>query len=174
MSKLFFTADTHWNHTNVIKYCNRPFSSIEEMNNTLIENWNSVINPGDLVYHLGDFAFAKSTESVEDYIRKLNGNIYLICGNHDRKSVINASGFVWIKDYAKIKIGNQKIILCHYAFRVWECKHYGSYHLYGHSHGTLPDIENEYSIDVGVDSWNFYPVSYDQIEERMKAKNITI
>jgi calcineurin-like phosphoesterase family protein len=169
----FFTADTHLSHNNIIKYCKRPFENVKEMDEAIIENWNSVVDPKDTVYHLGDFAFAKDVETVEKYIKALNGKIHLVLGNHDKHSVKGASGFIWKRDYARIKIHDQKIILSHYAFRVWDCKHYGSYHLYGHSHGMLPDDESSYSFDVGVDANDFIPISFDQVVERMKTKKVT-
>ena len=82
--KVFFTSDTHFGHKNIIKYCNRPFSDIDEMNKVLINNWNKVVSEGDIVFHLGDFAFGGFPlwESIRS---RLNGSIYLIRGNHDFK-----------------------------------------------------------------------------------------
>jgi len=82
---VYVIADTHFNHGNIIKYCNRPFKDANEMDETLIANWNSVVGKDDTVYHLGDFALAK-TEQLQGYIRSLNGNIILLLGNHDRKA----------------------------------------------------------------------------------------
>ena len=79
---IFFTSDTHFWHNNVIKFCNRPFSSIEEMNDTIIENWNRVVDKNDIVIHLGDFCFCGS-DKFKELVEKLNGRIYLILGNHD-------------------------------------------------------------------------------------------
>ena len=80
-SRCYFTSDTHFGHANIIKFCNRPFKNVEEMNQKLIENWNSVVGPNDLVFHLGDFAFGG--QPLWRYIREqLNGNIILIKGNH--------------------------------------------------------------------------------------------
>ena len=174
MSNIFFISDTHFSHHNIIKYCYRPFSSIKEMDETIIENWNNTVKAGDLVYHLGDFAFVKTADDLEKITKRLNGNIYLILGNHDRQIIKSSNKFVWKRDYARIKVGSQKIILSHYAFRVWDCKHHGSYHLYGHSHGTLPDDEGSYSIDVGVDAQNFTPISFEQVVEIMGKKKVNL
>jgi calcineurin-like phosphoesterase family protein len=153
-----------------MKYCNRPFSSTEEMNNTIIKNYNTVVKPKDEVYMLGDFAFVKSVQEIETLLSQLNGKKYLIYGNHDR-NFINQSSFIWKKDIAKINIQGQKIILCHYSMRVWDCSHYGSWNLYGHSHNCLEEFDNILACDVGVDAWNFCPVSFEQIKEKMSKKN---
>lgn len=81
MSNIFFTSDTHFGHTNILQFCNRPFHSVQEMNEALINNWNNVVRPEDTVYHLGDFAFGGS-QLWNDVLSKLNGHIYLILGNH--------------------------------------------------------------------------------------------
>lgn len=81
-------ADTHFYHTNIIKYCDRPFSSTEEMDITMIDNWNSVVNPEDTTYHLGDFAFGKGSRwRIAEYRAMLNGKIILFKGNHDRNTI---------------------------------------------------------------------------------------
>jgi calcineurin-like phosphoesterase family protein len=164
----FFTSDTHFSHKNVIKYCNRPFSTIEEMNARLITNWNSKIGVGDTVYHLGDFSFG-DLESAQNIFDQLNGNIHLIKGNHDQKSV-HIRGWKSINDYLELKIGKQFIVLSHYAMRVWNRSHYGAWMLYGHSHGSLPDDPAALSIDVGVDCHSYTPVSMTDIDGIMKKK----
>lgn len=169
---IFFTSDTHFNHA---KCCElfRPgrFGSLNEMNETLIERWNSRVKKGDRVYHLGDVALGRP-EAAAEILGRLNGQIFLIRGNHEKvaEHKLCASRFVWIKDYFGLKVGEQKIYLCHYAFRTWNCMHHGSWHLYGHSHGTLPEIETSRSFDVGVDCWDFFPVSYDEVAAKMATK----
>ena len=83
-NKVYFTSDTHFGHENIIKWCRRPYSSVEEMNEKLIENWNSVVGPDDIVFHLGDFAFGGSG-LWKEVLSRLNGKKYLIIGNHDEK-----------------------------------------------------------------------------------------
>ena len=78
---VYFISDTHFNHKNIIKYCNRPFDSIEQMNETLINNWNDIVSDKDIIYHLGDFALG-SKELILDIVNRLNGSKYLIRGNH--------------------------------------------------------------------------------------------
>lgn len=111
-------------------------------------------------------AFSDEGQSL---LKNLNGAIYYIRGNHDKFNS-KISYFEWIKDFAEIKVNDQKITLCHYAMRVWNCSHHGAWHLYGHSHGSLPDDPNSLSFDVGVDCWDFKPISFEQVKERMKQK----
>lgn len=142
------------------------------MDSVLIEKWNEVVGKRDIVYHLGDFAFANE-KFIRTLIQKLNGQIFLIRGNHDRFSPRKYLewGIKWVGDYKRINIGRQKVILSHYAMRVWDCKHHGSYMLYGHSHGCLEDDDKfGRTMDVGVDSNNFYPYSYETIHSRLRNK----
>lgn len=82
----FFTSDTHFNHANIIRFCNRPFKDVNQMNEVLIENWNRVISPGDTVFHFGDFCLGGSLEWT-NVLDRLNGKIHLILGNHDMKNI---------------------------------------------------------------------------------------
>lgn len=182
--KLFFTADTHFNHTNIIKYCARPFTSTEEHDETLINNYNSVVGKNDTVYHLGDLAFFKCKHALFDnkkyidLINRLNGQILFIWGNHDKdliyfhKNISEKLGkkIIFLGHYHKLKFNNEKIILGHYAYRVWDCSHHGSWNLYGHSHGTLPDDPHARAIDVGVDCHNYYPIEFNEVREIMQKK----
>lgn len=187
----FFTADLHFCHGNILKYCRRPwlrdgdliggqwvsddvkFARTKEMDEAMIANWNAVVGSKDVVYVLGDFAFCKSSVEVEGYVRRLNGHIYLVRGNHDKKPVTSARGFAWVggKEQGLMAVvKGQEMFLSHYACRVWNQSHHGSWHLYGHSHHTLPDDPCSLSLDVGVDGWDFTPVSFDQIREKMSQK----
>lgn len=165
---IWFTSDTHYGHANIMKYSNRPFSSVKEMDESMIARWNSRVAPGDTVYHLGDFAFAKRRETVEAILQRLQGNKFLILGNHDKDSVRKAQGFVQITPHKEIKVGDQKIVLNHYAMKVWNRSHHGAWQLYGHSHGTLPNDPGKMHFDVGVDCWNYCPISFEQVAEEMK------
>lgn len=158
MSKVFFTADLHLGHANIIKYCNRPFSSVDEMNNVLIVNWNSRIQPQDVVYVLGDFCWGNE----KHYLDALNGNKILIKGDHDKWLPENTQRLMNIKN------DGQSIVLCHWCMRVWWKSHFNSWHLYGHSHGTLEPIGK--SWDVGVDNNRFFPLEFSDIKEIMNNR----
>jgi calcineurin-like phosphoesterase family protein len=158
---IYFTADQHFGHKNIIKYANRPFISTDEMDEELIRRFNYKVKPEDIVYILGDFAF----KQPEKYLERLNGHIFRIKGSHD--SDMKQPYMLVIKPANLVdEYNNQRyIILCHYAMRVWETSHYGSFHLFGHSHGSLPPYG--LSFDIGVDCWNYYPVSLEEVCEKM-------
>jgi len=177
MKKIFFTSDHHFGHKNVIKYSNRLFESVEEMDEMMIQRWNEKINEGDEVYHLGDVGL-NSVGKLRKILERLNGKIYLIKGNHEKSAAACHTRFEWIKDYHELIIedeefekGQQMIALFHYSLRVWNASHWGTYHLYGHSHGALPDDPNSLSFDIGVDCHNFYPLSYEEVKAIMKKKD---
>lgn len=177
---IWFTSDTHYGHANVIKYSKRPFANLEEMTEGLIENFNSRVKPGDEVYHLGDFALSLGVPEVEAIVRRLNGNIHLLIGNHDEKnkSVLRANGFAEKLHYKTIKHDGQKMILCHYPFMTWNGSHHGTWDLHGHCHGSLKprpcvfckkvnEKRTARRLDMGVDCWNYFPVSFDEIKAEM-------
>jgi len=182
---VFFTADLHFDHSAILKHSNRPFSSIEEMNQSLIDNWNSRVSAKDLVYVIGDFAWKRA----DYFLSQLNGNIVFILGNHDkallqgkqsRKQIVKShihsitikekellSSVEDIDDLYPLK-DKQHIVLCHYAMRSWNRSHYGSYHLFGHTHGGEPYGK---SFDVGVDCHNYFPISYIEMKRIMNTLN---
>ena len=178
---IFFTSDTHYDHANVIRYSNRPFPDIEEMNATLIANHNSIVKNGDTVYHLGDFCFSKTPM---EFKRRLNGNMIHIKGNHDKaleKAKIPMLHYHELRVEEFLVHGRPlKIVLFHYPIAVWNKKHYSSLHLHGHSHAnykySFPQSkEHGRIIDVGVDAVatalgggalnleDYRPVSLDEV-----------
>ncbi len=172
----FFTSDTHFGHANIIKYCNRPFSNIREHDEELIRRWNSVVTNTDTVYHLGDFSFVNASSIIE----KLNfAQLVFIYGNHDKQMqhFMTAHALtrgpkrpMFAKSFLEQKIDGINFTFCHYALRVWNKSHHGAYHLYGHSHGTLPDDPNSLSFDVGVDCHNYTPISLEEVKRIMAKK----
>ncbi len=177
MTKTFFTSDHHFGHENIIRFCKRPFSNAKEMNEVMIQRWNEKVGPNDMVYHLGDFAL-KSKDDLATILDQLNGKIHLITGNHEAAALQNKHKFQWVKDYYELKMkdpdcsnGVQRIILFHYAMRVWRGDRRGNWHLYGHSHGNLPDLNDRLSFDIGVDNHDFYPLSYEEVKQIMSRKN---
>lgn len=176
--KTFFTSDTHFNHSNIIKYCNRPFADAHDMNETLIANWNNVVGYDDVVYHLGDFAFG-DVDQVNDVMQRLNfKHFHFIKGNHDKPflkwfyAVSHGMGtkITIYPEFLETKIEGHQFVLCHYAMRVWNQSHRGALHLYGHSHGTLPDDPNSKSFDVGVDCHDYHPISLERVLAIMATK----
>jgi calcineurin-like phosphoesterase family protein len=161
---IFFTSDMHLGHKNIIRLSNRPFNSVDEMDNILISNYNSMVKEGDVIYDLGDFSFANPVK----YFPRLNVQPIRIKGSHDHdlKEGVAPRMLVIKPNNLVDEYGSQIVItLCHYAMRSWEVSHYGSWHLYGHHHGMLPPYG--LSFDVGVDCWDFYPVSLAQVKEKM-------
>lgn len=165
---IWFTADTHFAHNNILIHCERPFKTATEMDLTMLTNINEVVGPDDTLYHLGDFAFRHTMMYREGINCK---HVHLIQGNHDKK--IPAKCFESVSHYKEVKTDAcRKIVLCHYAMRVWNCSHHGSWQLYGHSHGSLPD-EGRKSFDVGVDCWDYRPLSLDMVAEEMERRVVS-
>lgn len=165
MRKIYFTGCTHFGHSKIIGYCNRPFNTLQEMDDELVHNWNITVDKNDLVYLLGDFAW----RNWQQYAERLNGIIYLIKGNHDKRSnkfYLEHCKFRSVSTLSDIKINNKPLTLCHYGMRVWNKSHFNAWHLYSHSHGRLPSMGK--SWDVGVDNNNYKPISFEQVEEIMK------
>lgn len=180
MIKTWFTSDTHYGHRNIIKYCNRPFANVDEMNEAMISNWNSVVGVNDHVYHIGDVTFEKDKAKGAAMLSRLRGKKFIVWGNHDRgmQDVITDAGFTDCGSMHTVHIElegakYQRAVLCHYAMRVWDRSHFGDWNLYGHSHGTLLDDPHSLGCDVGVDAWNFTPVNMDQLQAHMDKKLFT-
>jgi calcineurin-like phosphoesterase family protein len=162
----YFSSDFHLFHKNIIKHCNRPFSSIEEMNETIIDNYNAVVKPNDIFYFLGDFCWNLKLEQMQGLLNRFNGKKNIIMGNHDDKKIFrNLSGIESLTQNVMLKAYGEHIWLSHYSHRVWDRSHHGAWHLFGHSHGSIPPHNK--SFDVGVDCWEFKPLSFEQIKIRM-------
>ncbi len=160
----FFSADEHYGHYNVIRYNNRPFVTIKDMTECLIEKHNKKVSnsSNNVTIHVGDFSWAKRYQDAKKIIARLNGKHIFLRGSHD----------VWMRDSGKFyherwekKINGKFIIADHYSHRVWPKSHYGSWMLFGHSHGSLKPFGK--SMDVGVDTNNYEPYSFDEIESIM-------
>jgi calcineurin-like phosphoesterase family protein len=172
--KLWLTSDEHYKHRKIIRYQNRPFSSIEEMDECLKRNHNSLVKPEDCVIHIGDFSFGKANDFKEIAL-SLNGKHFFMDGSHDRslreffasnelKEGTQNSLFLLPKLF-EFTFNGQKIVLCHYSLQKWWASHYGSYHFYGHSHGNNENVIKN-SRDIGVDTNNFFPIL---IEDAIKS-----
>lgn len=154
--KIFVIADTHFGHENIIKYCNRPFQSAEEMNKALIKNWNSVVGKEDKVYMLGDFCLSGNKKVIESYVRQLNGQKSLIIGNHDRLSVKKyyECGFEFVSKYPII-IKNF-VILSHAPMFINDNCFY--FNIYGHVHDSSAyETRTKQSWCVSVERQDYRP-----------------
>ena len=167
---IFFTADLHFGHENVIRHCNRPFTSANEMDAALIRNWNATVEPSDEIYILGDFTMRPALEAHK-YLAQLNGRKYFIRGNHDRFLKGFApymSDFEWVKDYHVLHIEKRRLVLFHFPILEWDQFYRGAYHLYGHVHNSQTSAKRLAALtgpafNVGVDVNRFMPVSINEI-----------
>lgn len=175
---VFFTSDTHFGHSNIIRYCGRPFESKQEHDQVLIDNWNAMVGKHDQVYHLGDFGFGNA-EDLRKTADKLRGHIAMLKGNHDKhcNNPVFAQRFNWIKDYHIYQEGDNKFILFHYAMRTWQFSNHGSFHLFGHSHSNLPP--HGLSFDVGVDNiaklfGSYRPITVKEVRDVMSTLTLQL
>lgn len=172
---VWFTSDTHFSHANVIKYDNRPFSSIEEHDRALIDNWNSVVDESDYVFLIGDFAFNNHAKIKS----RLKGKIILVRGNHDKCLIPRCAAY----DMVDLQVldpefaGDSKyqhLVLLHYPImQEWNKAHYGSFHLYGHTHGGSPVDEHlmRYrALNVGTMLHDYRPISYAEVKDKLKSR----
>lgn len=171
--KTLLTADLHLGHENIIRYCNRPFSSADDMKDQLIKNWNAVAGPNDIVWCLGDVGRLPYEEMLEIF-NELNGKKKLVIGNHDvdRKGrlIQSLARLPWANEpshLARIKHDGVHIVLSHYAGLTWDASHHGSLMAFGHSHGTLRPLPG--SIDVGVDCQGYRPITVEEFIEQAKT-----
>lgn len=155
----FFTADEHYGHTNIIKYCDRPFISTREMDVTLINRHNEVVMKDDIVIHAGDFTLSKR-EQAKAYVNMLKGTHIFLKGSHDYWLGKTHPLQIWEKQIEGINI-----VVCHYAMKTWAASHHNSWQLYGHSHGRLLPEGKQW--DIGVDNNDYRPVSFAQLKQIM-------
>lgn len=173
----FFTSDLHFYHNNVIGFCNRPFGSIDHMNEQLIYNWNFCVKTHDHIWMLGDFSFG-NVEQTTEVLKQLKGIKHLIVGNHDRKGrsekLFNRDWEQWFvdrHDYYRLKTNEGKFVLCHFPFASWER---GYYNLHGHLH-SLEGYQNKWKQwDVGVDANQYAPILLEDAIKRADAGQRTI
>lgn len=170
----YYISDLHIGHENCLRFDERPFSSTEEMNRCIVANWNAVVGADDDVYILGDFAW--KNEQGDEVLKKLNGNKYLILGNHDRPTDLMRNTFVWIKEYAEIVDSGKRVVMCHYPIAHWKNADRGAIHLYGHIHASRDSRPfNEYRMlmaergipyecyNVGCMLHDYFPQTLEQI-----------
>ena len=174
MPDIWFTSDFHLGHKNIIRYCNRPFQTVAQMDDAVLEGLNKRVKVGDILYFLGDFCIGPRATALHFRQRIRCKKIFAVPGNHDKQTRKLAQEFSWLGDLAEISTFGQRIVLCHYAMRVWNQSSRGVWHLYGHSHGKLPEITSSPSMDVGVDTHNFEPWHFEEIRARMEPRSRTV
>lgn len=163
---VWFTADTHFNHAGAMGQFKRPFGSVADMNETMVARWNDTVGPDDEVWHLGDFALRTNADQVSALLRRLHGRKHLVIGNNDGPDTVARPEWASVQAYAEIALDDTRLVLCHYAFRTWNGMYKGAVNLHGHSHGQLAGMTRQ--VDVGVDVWDFRPVSLAQIKARRR------
>lgn len=181
---VWFASDYHFCHANVIKYDNRPFDDVQEMDHALIENWNELVDKNDTVIYLGDLCFDRSSTVSKSIVDQLNGKIHFVLGNHDKEKDIKKIGrFESVSDYINLSVLDsdnprkyQGIMIMHFPILSWDKSHHGEWHLHGHCHGSFMN-NPEYSwyyerkvLDVGCNMTNYKPISYAEVKEIMNKK----
>jgi len=170
---IYFSSDWHLNHKNIMKYSNRPFSSIEEMNDNIIRNFFTSLENNSDVYYLGDLSFNLTT--AESFLMSIPKNIrfHFIRGNHDKQlqdTLLKKYCTSVCNGYKDINYNGQKITLCHYPMYSWNCSHYGAWMLHGHHHSNTQDRFYGKIMNVGVDLHNFKPISFDEVKSFMDKR----
>ena len=163
MANIWLISDTHFGHENILKYSNRPFSSVEEMDETLIERWNSVVRAGDKVYHLGDVFFGPK-ENFQKIWTRLNGSKRLIVGNHDDIKYLSAGSF-FKKVYMWRVFTEHNLLLTHVPIHE-ESIHErivvaGGVNVHGHIH-EKSSPKGPYKC-VCVEHTNYYPIHIEEV-----------
>jgi calcineurin-like phosphoesterase family protein len=158
---VFFTSDTHFGDWRALRIDKRPFPSLEEHDAALTARWNEAVTHTDEVWHLGDFALGPGADRIAELLAGLHGVKHLIVGNNDGRATLEASGWASVQHYAELKVDGRHLILFHYPLRTWNKMGRGTINLHGHSHGKLKPLPRQY--DVGVDAWEFRPVTLETI-----------
>lgn len=177
MTDTYFSSDSHFFHRNILRFCpkTRPFETVGEMNEAIIEAWNGRVKPGDTIYHLGDFSFGNKLETIE-IMERLNGQIHMVMGNHDHKFSKNFGKYLASCSYYKTlpaKRFGVPIVLFHFPIEAWNRMHHNSVHLHGHTHsntsfGRSKEVKNR--MDVGIDSrFDCAPWSWEEIKEKLNV-----
>jgi calcineurin-like phosphoesterase family protein len=165
---LFFTSDHHFGHGGARGLFKRPFASTARMDAAMLARWNQVVGRGDTVFHLGDFAVRPSAGRVGELLAALAGEKHLITGNNDGPAATGAPGWASVQAYAELELDGTLLVLCHYPLRSWHRMARGALDLHGHSHGRLAPLARQ--VDVGVDLWDFRPITLAQIRVHLQTR----
>jgi calcineurin-like phosphoesterase family protein len=165
---LFFTSDHHFGHGGARGLFRRPFATTTAMDTAMVARWNEVVAAADEVWHLGDFAVRQSAARVGELLDALPGTKHLIIGNNDGPATASLPQWASVQHYAELEVDGIWLILCHYPLRSWNRMNRGALNLHGHSHGRLAPLPRQ--VDVGVDCWDFRPVTLDQIRAHLRRR----
>lgn len=180
----YYISDLHLGHSNALCFDSRPFSTLEEQDEQIIQNINSVVTPQDNLYFLGDISWYSPEKTIE-LLNQINcKNRFLVIGNHDRiaKDSHVKKLFQGIYDLKRINDNGRIVVLCHYPLAVWDQSHRGSYHLYGHVHRNVadngmndthtilnhPEMKNAYNVGCMLDYMHYTPKTLDEIIQGAK------
>ena len=176
--KTFITSDLHFGHKNIMKFCPvtraRFNDDVAYMNNQMVLEWNAKVQPEDLVYILGDVAFMSGSDAGR-IVNRLNGTKILVEGNHDRKTLQDATfrnAFAEVHKYLDITYDGHKCVMFHYPIAEWDQMHRGALHFHGHLHGGESGLEKYRAFDAGMDSTGEIVVSMDYAINRIKNNEI--
>lgn len=170
---IFFSSDFHLGHANIIRFDKRPYANVRDMDDDIIKTCMRQLKPGDSFYYLGDWSLTdqKQAEGYMATLKSSGANLLFIKGNHDKKETIKLYEKYgqYLGEQRKIKVGEQEIVLNHYCMLVWDKSHHGAWHLYGHSHHSLPVWMDSKKLDVG---WNGYYklLNFEEIRIMMDEK----
>jgi calcineurin-like phosphoesterase family protein len=165
---VFFTADTHFGHGGALGRFRRPFASVADMDEALIARWNETVGAGDEVWHLGDFAYRVKPQRMAELLARLHGAKHLVPGNNDGGDTLAFPGWASVQPYVELVLDGVPLVLCHYPFRTWNGMYKGAWNLHGHSHGALAGLTRQ--VDVGVDVWDYRPVTLETIHTRKRRR----
>ena len=169
MAELWFTADTHYQHENVLRHDNRPFATIRDHDDGLIARYCECVKPNDTCIIVGDFAW----RDHQKYLARLPGKKILIIGTHDGMpqevlrnftKVVGQKGQPGILEF---NVGPHRLVCCHYPMVSWGASYHGSWHISAHAHGRIPEHPDQLRVDVGVPVWDYRPVNFEVIRRIM-------
>jgi calcineurin-like phosphoesterase family protein len=171
--KVWLISDTHFDHANIIRYCDRPFRSAHEMNQTLLQNWNDTVAPDDIVYFLGDMSFGRQSREAEYWLDRLNGKKIFIRGSHDRRRGIEGDSLLKVADRQIIQVEDTPFMLIHDALCPavdgWD-----GWIIHGHNHHRRPFVNYEdRRVNVSVEAIGYKPISLYEILQRIKDAQIS-
>ena len=167
---IFYTSDLHLGHANVIRFDERPFANIDEMDECIISRWNERVNDEDTVYIIGDVCYRNRLDASW-YLRELKGHKILVLGNHDNPILLNKKALACLDQVDKMMQvidGNKQISLCHYPIAEWNAYFHDSWHIYGHIHNRKEETfeimrKKEHALNAGCMINNYVPVTFDEL-----------